>query len=104
MNSQHVFEYLQGLQNRVVEAIQLLDGKPFLHDSWQRPEGGGGTVCILEQAMFSSAPGLASPVYLAASCHPPRLPPIPKLPGAAGRLWAFLWCFTRAIPTSPPYT
>ena len=43
MNSQAVLHYLQDLQNRIVEALELVDGKRFLHDSWQRSEGGGGT-------------------------------------------------------------
>jgi coproporphyrinogen III oxidase len=42
MSEQHinlnaVYEYLQNLQNRIVEAVELIDGKNFLHDSWQRP-------------------------------------------------------------------
>ena len=49
INTQAVFTYLQGLQARIVEALEMVDGKTFLHDSWQRPEGGGGTSCLLEE-------------------------------------------------------
>src|SRR5690606_37843188 len=38
MNTKDVLEYLQNLQNRIVDAVQMVDGKHFLHDSWQRPE------------------------------------------------------------------
>ena len=33
--------YLLDLQNRIVQALEAQDGKPFLTDAWQRPEGGG---------------------------------------------------------------
>ncbi len=42
-----VHEYLAGLQQRIVSALGALDA-PFRSDSWTRPEGGGGTSCILE--------------------------------------------------------
>jgi coproporphyrinogen III oxidase len=44
-----VKHYLTDLQNRIVEALELVDGKNFLHDAWQRPEGGGGTSCVIEE-------------------------------------------------------
>lgn len=49
MNFDAVTDYLQGLQNRIVEALELVDGKNFMHVSWQRPEGGGGASCVLEE-------------------------------------------------------
>ena len=45
IDSQAVLNYLQDLQANIVEALELVDGKTFLHDSWNRPEGGGGTTC-----------------------------------------------------------
>ena len=48
INSQAVLIYLQSLQTRIIEALEIVDGKTFLHDSWQRPEGGGGNTCMLE--------------------------------------------------------
>jgi coproporphyrinogen III oxidase len=32
--------YLLGLQQRIVDALQAEDGKPFLTDAWTRPSGG----------------------------------------------------------------
>ena len=49
MNFDAVKEYLIGLQERIVDGLQHADGKNFLHDSWQRPEGGGGISCVMEQ-------------------------------------------------------
>ncbi|OIQ69623.1 oxygen-dependent coproporphyrinogen-III oxidase [mine drainage metagenome] len=44
-----VKEYFAHLQNRIVEALQMADGQNFMHDSWQRPEGGGGVSCVIEE-------------------------------------------------------
>jgi coproporphyrinogen III oxidase len=44
-----VREYLVGLQTRIVSQLEAADGKPFRHDSWRRPEGGGGTSCLVEE-------------------------------------------------------
>src|SRR5688500_413225 len=53
MKAQAVHDYFAGLQARLVGALAALDGKPFRQDSWRRPEGGGGTSCILEDgALF----------------------------------------------------
>jgi coproporphyrinogen III oxidase len=41
--------YLLDLQSRIVAAFEALDGKPFLSDSWQRPEGGGGISRLIEE-------------------------------------------------------
>jgi coproporphyrinogen III oxidase len=48
MSPQAVHEHFAGLQARIVEALEALDGKRFRADSWQRPEGGGGLSRILE--------------------------------------------------------
>jgi coproporphyrinogen III oxidase len=49
MNLNAVTDYLHSLQSRIVESLELVDGKNFMHDSWQRPEGGGGASCVLEE-------------------------------------------------------
>ena len=50
MNSaQQVKEYLTGLQQRIVERLEEVDGKLFRRDQWERPEGGGGLSCVLEE-------------------------------------------------------
>jgi coproporphyrinogen III oxidase len=79
-----VFDYLQGLQSRIVEAVELIDGKRFLHDSWQRPEGGGGTSCMLEQGNVFERAGIGFSHVLGN-----RLPPAATAahPEAAGRAW-----------------
>ena len=49
MDFDAVKDYFADLQSRIVEALQLADGKHFLHDAWQRPEGGGGVSCVIEE-------------------------------------------------------
>lgn len=49
MDFNSVKEYLLNLQERIVDGLQHTDGKNFLHDSWQRPEGGGGISCVMEE-------------------------------------------------------
>jgi len=48
-----VQEYFLALQQRIVAALEALDGNAFRTDSWQRPEGGGGTTRMIEDgALF----------------------------------------------------
>jgi coproporphyrinogen III oxidase len=56
-STQQVIAYLRDLHNRITDALQNLDGgATFRHDSWQRPEGGGGESRVLrEGAVFEQA-------------------------------------------------
>jgi coproporphyrinogen III oxidase len=49
MDTRLILDYLTDLQHRIVESLELVDGKNFLNDSWQRPEGGGGISCVIEE-------------------------------------------------------
>ncbi len=84
IHTQAVFEYLQSLQSKIVEAIELVDGKTFLHDSWQRPEGGGGTSCMLENGNVFERAGIGFSHVIGN-----KLPPAASVahPEAAGRHW-----------------
>jgi coproporphyrinogen III oxidase len=84
IHTQAVFEYLQSLQSKIVEAIELVDGKTFLHDSWQRPEGGGGTSCMLENGNVFERAGIGFSHVIGN-----KLPPAASVahPEAAGRPW-----------------
>ena len=84
INPNAVYEYLQGLQNRIVEAVELIDGKNFLNDSWQRPEGGGGTSCMLEEGNVFERAGVGL-----SHVKGNKLPPAATAahPEAAGRTW-----------------
>jgi coproporphyrinogen III oxidase len=41
-------DYFTGLQDRIVRGLEGIDRRPFRRDAWQRPEGGGGTSCLIE--------------------------------------------------------
>ena len=58
MNSLAVKTYLLVLQQRIVGALEALDGSPFRTDSWQRPEGGGGISRLIEEGHFFERGGV----------------------------------------------
>ncbi|QDC43404.1 oxygen-dependent coproporphyrinogen oxidase [Methylophilus medardicus] len=95
---QAVFDYLQGLQARIVEAIELVDGKNFLNDSWQRPEGGGGNSCLLEGGNVFERAGVGFSHVLGN-----KLPPAASVahPEAAGRPWEAMGVSLVFHPRNP---
>ena len=79
MDTQQVKEYLLKLQDLIVERMEQVDGKKFRRDSWTRPEGGGGSSCVIEEGNvlerggvnFSHVFGPSLPP--SASAHRPEL-------------------------------
>ena len=53
-----VHDYFSSLQERIVAALEVVDRKGFIRDSWQRPEGGGGTSCIVEDGQVFERGGV----------------------------------------------
>ncbi len=98
INTAAVFEYLQNLQARIVEAAELVDGKNFLQDSWQRPEGGGGNSCMLEDGNVFERAGVGFSHVLG---H--KLPPTASAahPEAAGRPWEAMGVSLVFHPRNP---
>ena len=47
--TESVRKYLLALQDRIVAALAAIDGKPFRRDAWDRPEGGSGISCLIEE-------------------------------------------------------
>jgi coproporphyrinogen III oxidase len=53
MDTQAVRDYLTDLQAWIVGKLEEQDGGRFRRDEWQRPEGGGGVSCLIEEgALF----------------------------------------------------
>jgi coproporphyrinogen III oxidase len=98
LNTSAVLEYLQGLQNRIVQALEVVDGKTFLHDSWNRPEGGGGTSCLLEDGNVFERAGVGFSHVLGS-----KLPPAATVahPEAAGRAWEAMGVSLVFHPRNP---
>ena len=57
-DSAAVKEYLLELQELIVERLEQVDGKKFLRDAWDRPEG-AGLSCILEEGNVLERGGIA---------------------------------------------
>ncbi len=93
-----VLKYLHGLQSRIIEALELVDGKTFLHDSWQRPEGGGGNSCMLEGGNVFERAGVGFSHVLGN-----KLPPAATIahPEAAGRAWEAMGVSLVLHPRNP---
>ncbi len=98
MDTKIVLNYLQGLQSRIIEALELVDGKTFLHDSWQRPEGGGGNSCMLEGGNVFERAGVGFSHVLGN-----KLPPAATIahPEAAGRAWEAMGVSLVLHPRNP---
>jgi coproporphyrinogen III oxidase len=47
--AQQAREFFTGLQQRIVERIEEVDGTRFRRDQWERAEGGGGLSCVMEE-------------------------------------------------------
>jgi coproporphyrinogen III oxidase len=62
MNLRHdlprAHRYFTGLQSSIVEHLEAIDGDKFRRDDWLRPEGGGGTSCILEEGSVFERAGV----------------------------------------------
>lgn len=98
MNTNDVLTYLQHLQAKIVEAVELVDGKNFLQDSWQRPEGGGGNSCLLENGNVFERAGIGFSHVLGT-----KLPPAASVahPEAAGRPWEAMGVSLVFHPRNP---
>ena len=98
IDSESVLKYLQGLQSRIIEALELVDGKTFLHDSWNRPEGGGGNSCMLEGGNVFERAGVGFSHVLGN-----KLPPAATIahPEAAGRVWEAMGVSLVLHPRNP---
>jgi coproporphyrinogen III oxidase len=98
LDTKIVLNYLQSLQARIIEALEVVDGKTFLHDSWQRPEGGGGNSCMLEGGNVFERAGVGFSHVLGN-----KLPPAATIahPEAAGRAWEAMGVSLVLHPRNP---
>ena len=98
MNAPAVRGYLTGLQDRIVAALEALDGKPFLRDEWLRPEGGGGISRLLEDGELLERGGVGFSHVTGA-----KLPPSASAhrPEIAGRPWEAMGVSLVLHPRNP---
>jgi coproporphyrinogen III oxidase len=76
-----VKHYLTGLQSRIVEGLERLDGGRFGTDAWTRPEGGGGTSRILEEGALFERAGVGFSHVLGTGMPPSATHARPELAG-----------------------
>jgi len=53
ISKEHIAEWFRGLQDRICQGLEELDGTGrFAEDQWTRPEGGGGRSRVIEGAVI----------------------------------------------------
>jgi coproporphyrinogen III oxidase len=73
--------YLTGLQDRIVAALETLDGGAFRRDAWTRPEGGGGVSRLIEDGALFERGGVNFSHVTGASLPPSATAARPELAG-----------------------
>jgi coproporphyrinogen III oxidase len=77
-----VRDYLQTLQGSIISALEDLDGKgKFQRDNWQRPGGGGGLTCVLNDGAVFEKAGVNSSHVLGTRLPPSATKTRPELTG-----------------------
>jgi coproporphyrinogen III oxidase len=78
---QAVAAFLTKLQDTIVARLTSLDGGTFRRDTWQRPQGGGGTTCILEEGELFERAGVGFSHVHGTSMPPSASATRPELAG-----------------------
>jgi coproporphyrinogen III oxidase len=80
-NPSAVKAYLLDLQSRIVQALEAVDGLPFLQDAWERPEGGGGLSRLIEEGHVLERGGVNFSHVMGAKLPPSAAAARPDLGG-----------------------
>jgi coproporphyrinogen III oxidase len=98
MDPQGVYEYFAGLQQRIVTALEALDGGAFRSDAWQRAEGGGGITRVIEDGALLERGGVNL-----SRVHGRELPPSASAsrPQLAGRSYEAMGVSLVLHPRNP---
>jgi coproporphyrinogen III oxidase len=81
MDAAAVKDYLVGLQDAIVAALEALDGGPFRRDAWTRAEGGGGVSRLIEEGALFERGGVNFSHVMGASLPPSATASRPELTG-----------------------
>jgi len=90
--------YFTELQSRIVARLEALDGCAFRRDGWQRPEGGGGLACIVEEGRVFERGGVNFS-HVRGDCLPPSA--TATRPQLAGRAFEVLGVSLVLHPVNP---
>jgi len=81
MDTKAVKAYLVDLQARIVARLEDLDGMSFRRDTWDRPEGGGGLSCLIEEGHLLERGGVNFSHVMGAALPPSATASRPELAG-----------------------
>jgi coproporphyrinogen III oxidase len=90
--------WLLSLQDRIVTAVEEVDGKKFIRDSWERPEGGGGISRLIEEGNVLERGGVGFSHVTGSSLPPSAAANRPEL---AGRSWEAMGVSLVFHPRNP---
>ena len=93
-----VKSWLLGLQQRIVDALEAADGKSFIREEWQRPEGGGGISRLVEGGNVLERGGVNFSHVMGAKLPPSAAAGRPEL---AGRSWEAMGVSLVLHPRNP---
>ena len=97
-SSSTVKPYLLDLQARIVSALERIDGRQFITDTWQRPEGGGGISRLIEEGNVFERGGVGFS-HVAGKSLPPSA--AANRPEIAGRNWEAMGVSLVLHPRNP---
>ena len=81
-NIQSVKSWLLFLQENIVSAVEAIDGKRFIRDAWERPEGGGGISRLIEEGNVLERGGVGFSHVMGASLPPSAAANRPEVAGS----------------------
>lgn len=90
--------YLLDLHARIVSALEEVDGKSFITDSWERQEGGGGISRVIEEGNVFERGGVNFSHVIGRSLPPSAAANRPAL---AGRAWEAMGVSLVLHPRNP---
>ena len=101
MDTARVKVFFTELQGLIVERIEQIDGKQFQRDSWQRPEGGGGMSCVLEEGHVLERGGVNFSHVFGAQLPPSASASRPELAGRGFEAMGVSLVFHPRNPYAP---
>ncbi|MGB4924310.1 MAG: oxygen-dependent coproporphyrinogen oxidase, partial [Candidatus Nitrotoga sp.] len=101
MDSAAVKKFLFELQDTIVARLEQVDGKKFRRDSWDRPEGGGGRSCILEEGNVLERGGVAFSHVTGDKMPPSAMAHRPELAGCTWEAMGVSLVFHPRNPYAP---
>lgn len=90
--------YLLDLQARIVAALEDIDGRQFITDTWQRPEGGGGISRLIEEGNVFERGGVGFSHVTGKNLPPSAAANRPEI---AGRHWEAMGVSLVLHPRNP---